>query len=187
MQPITTGPDPLEIIVNRSQASQNKEELLELMRWLYIHQPEVVLEIGVDKGHSLLVWEEALRPRKIIGIELLPLTLDDPNLVLLSPADSHDIGTVERVKEALGGDTIDFLFIDGDHTYEGVKRDWLLCRKFLSPDAYVVFHDISVIQEGVEVFRFWREIKQVFPYQEFIKEGGTGTGLIFYDPAHDKL
>ena len=36
---------------------------------------------------------------------------------------------------------IDILFIDGDHTYEGVKRDWELFSRFVQPFGSVVFHD----------------------------------------------
>ena len=35
----------------------------------------------------------------------------------------------------------DLLFIDGDHSYEGVKRDWDCYKAFLSPGSVVVFHD----------------------------------------------
>ena len=36
---------------------------------------------------------------------------------------------------------LDLLFIDGDHTYEGVKADWQAYRRFLKPGSIVVFHD----------------------------------------------
>lgn len=38
---------------------------------------------------------------------------------------------------------IDFLFVDGDHSYEACRNDWELCRQLLSKDAIVVFHDIG--------------------------------------------
>lgn len=38
---------------------------------------------------------------------------------------------------------VDLLFIDGDHTYEGVKTDFDLFRPWLGPDALVVFHDTA--------------------------------------------
>jgi predicted O-methyltransferase YrrM len=36
---------------------------------------------------------------------------------------------------------IDLLFIDGDHSYEGVKRDWELFAHHLSPFGVAIFHD----------------------------------------------
>lgn len=36
---------------------------------------------------------------------------------------------------------IDFLFIDGDHTYEGVKKDFDLYSKLLSENGLIIIHD----------------------------------------------
>lgn len=36
---------------------------------------------------------------------------------------------------------IDFLFIDGDHSYEGVKKDFELYSKILSDNGVIVLHD----------------------------------------------
>jgi predicted O-methyltransferase YrrM len=36
---------------------------------------------------------------------------------------------------------IDLLFIDGDHSYEGVRRDWEGFARFVRPFGLVVFHD----------------------------------------------
>ena len=38
---------------------------------------------------------------------------------------------------------VDLLFIDGDHSYEGVKRDWDLFVPFVKPFGIVVFHDTT--------------------------------------------
>jgi len=36
---------------------------------------------------------------------------------------------------------LDLLFIDGDHSYEGVKADWVTYKCFLRQSLIVVFHD----------------------------------------------
>jgi predicted O-methyltransferase YrrM len=36
---------------------------------------------------------------------------------------------------------IDLLFIDGDHTEQGVRRDWELFSEHVRPGGHVVFHD----------------------------------------------
>lgn len=58
---------------------------------------------------------------------------------------SHDV--VDQVAGI--ADSVDLLFIDGDHSYEGVLRDWTEYRRFLKPGSVVVFHDYGWA-EGVQ-------------------------------------
>jgi predicted O-methyltransferase YrrM len=44
---------------------------------------------------------------------------------------------------------LDLLFIDGDHSYEGVKADWEAYKSFLQSGSIVIFHD-SGWAEGVK-------------------------------------
>jgi predicted O-methyltransferase YrrM len=48
---------------------------------------------------------------------------------------------------------IDFLFVDGDHSYEECLNDWLSWSRFLEPEALVVFHDIGWADGVVKVVR----------------------------------
>lgn len=38
---------------------------------------------------------------------------------------------------------IDLLFIDGDHSFEGVRTDFEMFRPWLAPNALVIFHDTA--------------------------------------------
>lgn len=71
-------------------------------------------------------------------------------------ANSTDPETVKRVM-AFG--EFDLVFIDGDHRYEGVKKDW---ENYGPLGRVVVFHDIVRHQDGArnapEVWRLWEEI-----------------------------
>jgi len=50
---------------------------------------------------------------------------------------------IERSETAITKvpDMIDFLHIDGDHTYEGVKLDWELYSPKVRPGGYITVHD----------------------------------------------
>lgn len=63
----------------------------------------------------------------------------------------------------------DLIFIDGDHTYEGVKMDWEMYHPFLKKDGLVAFHDIIDTQRhrdrNVHVAKFWNELKETGLYE----------------------
>ena len=49
----------------------------------------------------------------------------------------------QLVKDKLDNTKLDFLFIDGDHTYEGVKQDFEMYKEFVKPGGWIGFHDIK--------------------------------------------
>lgn len=97
--------------------------------------------------------------------------------------DSKEQETVNDVLKA--SESFDLVFIDGDHSYEGVKADW---DNYGRLGRMVAFHDIVDSQlpnakgEVVEVPRFWNEIKKQYRHIEFVEKGSTmGIGVIFKD------
>jgi predicted O-methyltransferase YrrM len=77
-------------------------------------------------------------------------------------ADSHDPHTVQKVKEILGDKAIDFCFIDGDQSNEGVKLDFEMYSSFVRKGGMVAFHDIVLVPHQTvanEVGRFWQQLK----------------------------
>lgn len=48
----------------------------------------------------------------------------------------------DAVRDArLQGRPVDFLFIDGDHSYEGLRSDWEAWRPMIAPSGIVALHD----------------------------------------------
>ena len=96
-------------------------------------------------------------------------------------ADSHRPETLERVRACLGDGGVarplDFAFIDGDHTYDGVRQDFFMYGPLVRAGGLIAFHDIveRPAYPDIEVHRFWNEIKGRYPSRELIGEEGTGT------------
>ncbi len=91
-------------------------------------------------------------------------------------ANSHDKKTLGTVKEILNGEKVDFLFIDGDHSYEGVKTDFEMYSPLVKKGGIVAFHDIAPgPEENVGgVPRFWEKIKRNYNHREIIKRFDQG-------------
>lgn len=63
------------------------------------------------------------------------------------PVRGYSTNVVRAVREI--SPTLDVLFIDGDHSYDGVKADWNAYKDFLKEGSTVIFHDYGWA-EGVK-------------------------------------
>lgn len=175
---------------------QARNELVPVLDIVKQRRPKTVLEIGTASGGTLFMLTRVAAPDALIisldlpdgpfgggySEERIPLyeafALPTQTMRLLR-ANSHDSSSLDAVREALGGKTIDLLFIDGDHTYEGVRQDYEMYSRLSSADGVIGFHDI-VYAPGVD--KFWKELKAAQPdkCREFISQDGSvfGIGLL---------
>ncbi len=183
---------------------QYKEELLPFSQRIANKKPKVVLEIGTATGGTLLSWcLLADDNATLISLDLpdgpfgggypawkTPLyrSFAKPGQTIhLIRGDSHSATIHEKVERILGGRKVDFLFIDGDHTYEGVKQDFQTYTRLVDPQGLIAFHDIAPDRAKVPdhfVSVFWNEVRGGYSYQEFIKDreqSKWGLGLISLD------
>jgi predicted O-methyltransferase YrrM len=134
---------------------QDETELWELCQRLDKLNPQKGLEIGNASGGTTLFWQ-ALAPL-VVSIDLyeagsadgvFPVEmLDDVKFIL---GDSHSSEILEQAKEFA---PYDFLFIDGDHTIEGVKMDYDMYAPLVKKGGIVAFHDWGY-QEGAPSHRW---------------------------------
>jgi predicted O-methyltransferase YrrM len=73
-----------------------------------------------------------------------------------------------ETKRLLSGRQIDLLFIDGDHTYEGVKKDWEMYSPLVRSGGLIVFHDVAGNYGETQVKAFWDTIKTSYAHKEYM-------------------
>lgn len=159
--------------INEHRALQKFGELQFLADEVAKIRPEVIVEIGSDAGGTLWLWSKLFPNAKLFCIDLphgpfsTGIPLDERIPAERIHANSHDYGTKFLLKERLigkgskVGKLIDFLFIDGDHTEEGVTKDFLDYQSLVRPGGIIAFHDIAEHPDpNVGVSRFWDKVKR---------------------------
>lgn len=147
-----------------SPASQDGWEMWQMMRLVEEIKPKVIVEIGVDGGGSLESWQKAYNPEVLIGIDInRRLELQRYDMIY---SDSQSEETIEILKKKLDGKKIDFLFIDGDHHYEAVKKEFQLYSGLVKNGGIIGFHDTNSRGiDGVEVDLFMVEIDKFYSFK----------------------
>lgn len=72
--------------------------------------------------------------------------------------------------------SIDLLHIDGCHSYEAVRSDFMAWRSRLSGSGVIMLHDTNVHERGFGVSRLWQELSQQYKHFEFLH--GHGLGIL---------
>ncbi len=189
---------------------QLPRELARFLEEVRARRPQTILEIGTALGGTFcgFAWA-ASDDATIVSVDLrhgdfgggyppwrAPLYRSfarGSQQIHLIEGDSHASTTLEAVKRAFGGAPIDVVFIDGDHTYEGVKADYELYSPLVAPGGLIAFHDIapedpsafpgmSVCVGGVP--RFWQELRESTEHFEIVEnwaQGAFGIGVVRHD------
>jgi cephalosporin hydroxylase len=181
---------------------QVRSELLDFLLLVQQLKPRAVVEIGTARGGTLFLFTRVAAPDAILVSVDLSSAEDtrfaggnvarrrplyesfalDQQQVHFVVGDSHEEETVARVREALAGRAADLLFVDGDHTSEGVRRDYELYRALVRPGGMIAFHDIVT---GTPEFvggvpEFWESVKTA-EARELVEnrgQGGFGIGVL---------
>lgn len=158
-------------------AIQHVDELTEFTKIVKQQCPRTVLEIGTAQGGVFwLLCRLAAADATLISLDLPPTERHsggreiDINLesmknlgqtVHVIHGNSHALETPGLVQKILGDQMLDLLFIDGDHTYDGVSQDYLMYSPLVRPGGIIAFHDIVKTHwPGCQVDRFWGELVQ---------------------------
>ena len=138
-------------------------------------KPSTVFEIGTYKGASAELFLRLLPAARVISIAF-PINPEkgrefnnshlraDQIGSLISPAnrprytqllgDSHEIDPEAFLRDH---GPVDFVFIDGDHSREGVRLDTELALRILAPGGAIAWHDANPKRRFMDSRRFLEE------------------------------
>lgn len=160
-----------KIAVHGFGAMQKPEEFCALLERVITYDSPSILEIGVGRGGTSWAWSKVCGQLVSIdlpggpwgggpskeSLEYISAYSSAPFFFL--PGNSQSEQVFEAAKEK---GPYDFLFIDGDHSYEGVKADYERYAPLVRAGGLIAFHDICKHEpaSGCEVERFWKEVSQ---------------------------
>jgi len=191
---------------------QVRSEIIQLSEFVFHRGMLSFIEIGTKHGGTFQIWNEIANLNSDWAFRSEGFMYSGPRISLDLPngvhggvsfesiekrnlyfneryhcdfimGDSHEQSTKDELDSLLKNRHVDFLFIDGDHSYEGVKRDFEMYAEFVNAGGYIAFHDINDTQRhrnrGVYVGKFWQEIKPQYKHWEFnAHEDWAGIGVI---------
>jgi cephalosporin hydroxylase len=170
------------------QPWQFTEEMTGLAKEIEAIRPKVVVEIGTANGGTLFMACRLAAPdATIVSIDLpggafgggfpdwkIPIysSFASPGQKIhLLRGNSHSKEMFDQLTKILDGKKIDYLFIDGDHSYEGVKQDFITYKELTAPHAKIAFHDIvKHHDDDCNVHKLWFELRDQYPHKEYVKD-----------------
>lgn len=172
---------------------QEASELVGLVELVADENPRTAVEIGTARGGSLYVLARRLDAAEtLVSVDNAAVhdqrgqffeAFASEKEVCTVTGSSHRPRTVERVRRALPNDEIDFLFIDGDHSYSGVKRDFELYEPLVADGGIVAFHDVVETENpNMGVPQFWRDVREEYDSREIVRPPDSergGIGVLF--------
>jgi len=154
------------------------------------------MEIGTDQGGTFAIWSKLSEDGIKISVDLPHGNFGrsdydeyerDNYLKTLGSnvhmywGDSHNPQMLKDVEEKINGLLLDFMFIDGDHTYEGVKADFEMYKHLVKPGGWIAFHDIKDTEfhrsANCRVDQLWSELEG--NKHEFIDSTSNYGGIGF--------
>lgn len=183
-------------------AMQKRPEILGLLKLIQEHQIKTICEIGTGNGGTLALLCQVLGDDA--DILVIDIALTEENRAAISSftnrnqritcvvGDSTSKAVIQQAETWLNGRKLDFLFIDGDHSYSGVKSDYENFSPFVGQGKWIGFHDIvpdyrvrygqETDSDSGEVYAFWRVLKeandQAIEFVEAKDQDGYGIGVL---------
>lgn len=149
-------------------------------------RPENVIEVGCYHGATTMCIAAALRENGVGHLYSIDI---DPDSIVFAEQMVHEADLSDRVTFVQGNSTApdvysalpeaSLVFIDGDHSYQGVQGDFLTYRDGLSDSGIIVLHD-SI--KHMEIRQLLTEIAEEGKYDIFTLATSDGDGMSLLRP-----
>jgi hypothetical protein len=141
---------------------QDPEEFAAFVHFMAteVGEADVTLDIGIASGGQTKFLRDHFRARQTLIVdngehEMFPhwariKPMVQSEIVLEMISDSH----APAVREALAPwrGKVDFAFVDGDHSYRGLRQDIFLVTPLLREGAIMALHDTAAVWDCKRVF-----------------------------------
>lgn len=140
---------------------QNEEEFAEFLKFIYNFKSPIksYLEIGCRWGGTFIIISEILKRKESVNLYANDLITISENLInyeTQQPFKYLQCDSLNLTEELKTTEQIDMIFIDGDHNYEHIMKDYKFALE--KNPKLIIFHDICAeICPGA--IKSWNEIK----------------------------
>ena len=118
--------------------------------WRHIFKKVITIEYQMDR---IFAFRENLNK-----FYSKPILNDNKSKFIFGK--SNETNSIKKLFHILGDKKLDMLFIDGDHSFEGVYADYHIYSSFVKKGGIIAFHDCLNNISGEGVFKFIKEIQK---------------------------
>lgn len=130
-------------VINRSSSTRSTIDALILWKILKEFKPIKCLEVGIFQGLTSGLLLETLPDSTLVGIDPYPW-LDVFESIYPTEVKSRFKLIVDKSQNIKLHETYDFIFIDGDHSYEAVREDLINFLPRLKKNGILALDDYKL-------------------------------------------
>lgn len=163
-----------ELGTDKASFGHNYVEKYEKFLSDYRNEHFKLLEIGVDKGHSIKMWKEYFTKAEIFAIDILDLAHMSEDRVSVIVGSQNDVDFLKDLNKKNG--PFDIIIDDGSHMNEDMFISFTTLFPLLKPGGWYIVEDLHAcywpwVQKNVEN-NFTNVVKQLLDHVN--SSGKTG-------------